>query len=282
MFAEQKFDEIVLRKLGLPITKCDLTEWEKLTNTMCNYNLPEVKVAIVGKYIDVADAYISVTEAVRHAGIANGVRATVKLVDAEDVEKYGAEKAVNGVQAIIVPGGFGSRGIEGKIQTAKYARENGIPYLGLCLGMQIAVIEFARNVCGLKGANSMEFDRNTKYPVIDIMEDQKAIKNLGGSMRLGLFDCSLTAGTTANKLYGHAEIRERHRHRFEFNNAYREQLTAAGLVISGVNRYLDLVEIIEISSHPYFIAGQFHPEFLSRPNRPHPLFAGLIAAAVKK
>jgi CTP synthase len=282
MFAKQKFDEIVLKKLGLRVTKCNMAEWEKIVGTMCDSKLPEVKVAIVGKYIDVADAYISVTESVKHAGVANGVRTSVKLVDAEDVEKYGAEKAINGdgtVAAIIVPGGFGNRGIEGKIMAVKYARENKIPYLGLCLGMQVAVMEYARSILGLAGATSTEFDPKAKYPVIDIMEEQKRVKNMGGTMRLGLYDCEIMPGTLAAELYGRTKIKERHRHRFEFNNAYREQLTDAGLKISGLNRELDLVEIIEIPSHPFFIAGQFHPEFLSRPGRPHPLFRGLIAAA---
>jgi CTP synthase len=287
MFAKQNFDKIVLRKLGLPVTKCDTREWERIVERLCNDGLPEVKVAIVGKYVEVADAYISVTEAVKHAGIANGVRTTVKLVDAEDVEKYGAECAINGntdggrVDAIIVPGGFGDRGIEGKILTAQYARENKIPYLGLCLGMQIAVIEYARNVLDLRGANSTEFNAETEHPVIDIMEEQKKIKNMGGTMRLGLYDCAVMPNTLAHRLYGKTDIKERHRHRYEFNNRYRKQLTDAGLQIGGVNRELDLVEIVEIPAHPYFIAGQFHPEFLSRPNRTHPLFCGLIETAKK-
>jgi CTP synthase len=281
MFAKQNFDKIVLRKLGLPVTKCDMREWEKIVEKLCDDSLPEVTVAIVGKYVDVADAYISVTESVRHAGIANSVRTVIKLVDAENVEKFGAKNAIGSVNAVIVPGGFGGRGIEGKILTAQYARENNIPYLGLCLGMQIAVIEYARNVLGLKKANSTEFDANTEYPVIDIMEEQKKIKNMGGTMRLGLYDCEIVPNTLAHKLYGKTAIKERHRHRYEFNNAYREQLSGAGLQIGGVNRELDLVEIVEIPSHPYFIAGQFHPEFLSRPNRPHPLFCGLVAAAKK-
>jgi CTP synthase len=279
MFAKQNFDKIVLKKLGLPVKKYDMRDWEKIVGALCDTNLPEVKVAIVGKYTGVADAYISVTEAIKHAGIVNNVRTAVKLVDAEDIEKFGADKTVADVDAIIVAGGFGNRGIEGKIIACKYARENNIPYLGLCLGMQIAVIEYARNILGLKDATSTEFDVNTKNPVIDIMEEQKKIKNMGGTMRLGLYDCEIIPGTLAHKLYGKTAIRERHRHRYEFNNAYREQLTNAGLRIGGVNKDLDLVEIVEIPSHPYFIAGQFHPEFLSRPNRPHPLFCGLVKAA---
>jgi CTP synthase len=281
MFAKQNFDKIVLQKLGLPVTKCDTGEWERMVEKLCDEKLPQVSVAIVGKYVEVADAYISVTEAVKHAGIANNVRVSVKLVDAEDVEKHGVKTAVGGVDAIIVPGGFGNRGIEGKILTVQYARENNIPYLGLCLGMQIAVIEYARNVLGLVGATSTEFDKEAKYPVIDIMDEQKRIKNMGGTMRLGLYDCEIMPNTLAAKLYGRTAIKERHRHRYEFNNAYREQLTQAGLQIGGVNRELDLVEIIEIPTHPFFIAGQFHPEFLSRPNQPHPLFCGLVEVAKK-
>jgi CTP synthase len=284
MFQEQKFDERVLNKLGLPLGECDMTEWKEMCDKLCDSKLPEIKVAIVGKYIDVADAYISVTEAVKHAGIANNVRATVKLVDAENCEKIGAAAAIDGVDAIIVPGGFGDRGIEGKIMAAEYARTNNIPYLGLCLGMQIAVIEYARNVLGLKDATSAEFSKGVgNIPiVIDIMEEQKKIKNFGATMRLGLFECALNEGTLAKKMYGKSIIYERHRHRYEFNNAYREELTKAGLVIGGINEELDLVEIIELKNHPYFIAGQFHPEFLSRPNRPHPLFMGLVNAAKRK
>lgn len=282
MFAKQKFDEIVLKKLNLKLNKCDLTDWQKIVDKLCDESLPEIPVAIVGKYVEVADAYISVTEALKHAGIANNVRVKVKLVQAEDIEKNGAAKMLGDVKAIIVPGGFGNRGVEGKIATIQYARENKIPFLGICLGMQAAVIEFARHVCGLQNANSTEFVTKAKYPVIDIIEDQKDIKTKGGTMRLGLYDCHLKKGTLAEKLYGKDMIKERHRHRFEVNNQYREQLEKAGLVVSGVNPQANLVEIVELPNHPFFIACQCHPELLSRPNRPHPLFCGLIAATVQK
>ncbi len=282
MFAKQKFDQIVLKKLNLKLNKCDLSEWQKIVDKLCDDHLPEVTVAIVGKYVAVADAYISVTEALKHAGIANNVRTKVKLVPAESIEQDGAAHWLSDVQGILVPGGFGYRGVEGKIAAIKYARENKIPFLGICLGMQAAVIEFARDVCGLRDANSTEFVEKLPYPVIDIIEDQKNIATKGGTMRLGLYDCAIKPNTLAAKLYSKANIKERHRHRYEFNNAFREQLEQAGLVFSGINPQANLVEIIELPNHPFFIACQCHPELLSRPNRPHPLFKGLIAAAIQK
>ncbi len=282
MFAKQNFDTIVLKKLNLKLNKCDLTTWREMVNKLCDDSLPEVTVAIVGKYVAVADAYISVTEALKHAGITNNVRVKVKLVDAENVERDGAVAWLNDVQGVIVPGGFGNRGIEGKIATIQYVRENKIPFLGICLGMQTTVMEFARNVCGLKKANSTEFVPDAKYPVIHLIDEQKDIQTKGGTMRLGLYDCQIKAGTLAAKLYGKTAIRERHRHRYEFNNDYRAQLEQAGLVVSGVNPQSNLVEMVELPTHPYFIACQFHPELLSRPQRPHPLFHGLVAAIVKK
>ncbi|MCQ2382979.1 MAG: CTP synthase, partial [Clostridia bacterium] len=245
-------------------------------------SLPEVTVAIVGKYVAVADAYISVTEALKHAGITNGVRVNVKLVDAENIERDGASVWLKGVQGVIVPGGFGNRGIEGKIATIQYVRENQLPFLGICLGMQTSVIEFARHVCNLKNANSTEFMEKTKHPVIHIIDEQKEIQTKGGTMRLGLYDCQIKAGTLAAKLYGKTAIKERHRHRYEFNNDYRAQFEKAGLVVSGVNPQANLVEIVELPNHPFFIACQFHPELISRPQHPHPLFQGLVAAVVKK
>jgi CTP synthase len=239
-------------------------------------------IAVVGKYIQLQDAYKSMYEALKHAGAANDCAVDILRVDAEDIERDGAEKHLMGVAGVLVPGGFGNRGIEGKILAAQYARENKIPYLGLCLGMQIAVIEFARNVCGLKGANSTEFESNSPHPVICLLEEQKGVVAKGGTMRLGAQPCKLVAGTKARELYGADEISERHRHRFEFNNAYRDQLMKAGLTVAGLYAKYDLVELIELRDHPWFLACQFHPEFLSKPHKPHPLFRGFIEAALRK
>ncbi len=282
MFAKQNFDTIVLKKLNLKTNQCDLTEWSQMVEKLCDDSLPEVTVAIVGKYVAVADAYISVTEALKHAGITNNVRVKVKLVEAENIERDGAAAWLKDVQGVIVPGGFGNRGIEGKIATIKYVRENQIPFLGICLGMQTSVMEFARNICGLQDANSTEFAPDVKNPVIHIINEQKNIQNKGGTMRLGLYDCQIKAGTLAEKLYGTTAIKERHRHRYEFNNDYRAQFEKVGLVVSGINPQANLVEIIELPTHPFFIACQFHPELRSRPNRPHPLFKGLVAAVAKR
>ena len=282
MFAKQNFDTIVLKKLGLKLNQCDLSSWSAMVDKLCDDNLPEATIAIVGKYVEVADAYISVTEALKHAGIVNDVRVNVKLVQAENIERDGAAAWLQGVHGVIVPGGFGNRGIEGKIAAIEYVRTNQIPFLGICLGMQASVMEFARHVCKLKDANSTEFDAKVKHPVIHLIDEQKDIQNKGGTMRLGLYDCQIKAGTLASKLYGKTLIQERHRHRYEFNNAYRVQLEQAGLVVSGVNPQADLVEIVELPNHPFFIACQFHPEFISRPQRPHPLFQGLIATVAKR
>ena len=282
MFAKQNFDTIVLKKLGLKLNQCDLSSWSAMVDKLCDDNLPEATIAIVGKYVEVADAYISVTEALKHAGIVNDVRVNVKLVQAENIERDGAAAWLQGVHGVIVPGGFGNRGIEGKIAAIEYVRTNQIPFLGICLGMQTSVMEFARHVCKLKDANSTEFDAKVKYPVIHLIDEQKDIQNKGGTMRLGLYDCQIKAGTLASKLYGKTLIQERHRHRYEFNNAYRVQLEQAGLVVSGVNPQANLVEIVELPQHPFFISCQFHPEFISRPQRPHPLFQGLIATVAKR
>lgn len=282
MFAKQNFDTIVLKKLGLKLNKCDLSSWSAMVDKLCDDSLPEATVAIVGKYAAVADAYISVTEALKHAGISNNVRVNVKLIQAENIERDGTAAWLKNVHGILVAGGFGNRGIEGKIAAIEYARTNQIPFLGICLGMQTSVMEFARNVCKLKDANSTEFDAKVKYPVIHLIDEQKDIQNKGGTMRLGLYDCQIKAGTLASKLYGKTLIQERHRHRYEFNNAYRVQLEQAGLVVSGVNPQANLVEIVELPNHPFFIGCQFHPEFISRPQRPHPLFQGLIATVAKR
>jgi CTP synthase len=236
----------------------------------------QLKIAIVGKYIQLSDAYLSVVEALTHA--ATELESEVKLtwVDAEDIELHGAEKYLSGVQGIVVPGGFGHRGVDGKVKAIQYARENKVPFLGLCLGMQCSVIEWARNVAGLEKANSAEFDEHTPHPVINLLPEQEDVVDLGGTMRLGLYPCRLVPETLAYSLYQEEVIYERHRHRYEFNNAYRNQFLATDYRISGTSPDGRLVEIIELVNHPFFIASQFHPEFLSRPNKPHPLFFGFI------
>ena len=239
-----------------------------------------VNIAIVGKYVKLEDSYISVMESLYHAGFANHVRVKVHLIDSETINSENVAKKLEGIDGVVVPGGFGNRGIEGKIETIKYVRENKIPFLGICLGMQMAVVEFARNVLGLKDANSAELDENTKNPIIHIMEEQKGVDKKGGTMRLGAYPCVIKEGTLASKIYGQKEISERHRHRFEYNNEYREKLEEKGLKISGTSPDGLLVEMVEIEDHPYFIAGQFHPELKSRPNKPAPLFVGLIKACL--
>ena len=244
----------------------------------------KVKIAIVGKYIKLEDSYISVIESIKHAGFENNVETEIELIDCETITKDTVQEKLDGLDGIIVPGGFGNRGIEGKITTIKYARENKIPFLGICLGMQMAVVEYARDVLGLKDANSQEFDEKSKNQVIHIMENQKSVNKKGGTMRLGAYPCIIKEGTLAQEVYGKTEISERHRHRFEYNNDYKERLEKAGLICSGTSPDGKLVEIVELSKkeHPYFIAGQFHPELKSRPNKPAPLFVGLVKAAKQK
>jgi len=237
---------------------------------------------VVGKYIELKDAYKSVFESVDHGGVANDCGVSIEHIEAEDIERDGAEKWLNELDGVLVPGGFGDRGTEGKIQAAQYAREYGLPYLGLCLGMQIACIEFARNVLGLEGAHSKELNPETPHPVISLMEDQEHIKKMGGTMRLGAQPCKLKEGSKAASLYAEAEVTERHRHRYEFNNSYREQFEEAGLVFCGTSPDDKLVEMIELPEHPFFVACQFHPEFKSKPNHPHPLFRGFIEACLKR
>lgn len=283
----------ILRKFNLRPKHKNGAQWKNFYNKIINAKKP-VKIAITGKYFSsgaftLADSYISVIEAIRHASAHLGVRPEIDWLDSETYEKSPAKlKNLKKYGGIIVPGGFGSRGVEGKIKVIQYARENKIPYLGLCYGMQLATIEFARHVCGLKGAHTTEVDKTTKYPIIDVLPEQaqnvSAQKNLGGSMRLGAYPCRLTRGTLARKSYGENLITERHRHRYELNNDYRENLEKNGLVISGINPEKNLVEIIELPAkhHPFFVASQFHPEFKSRPLEPHPLFKKFIEAALKK
>ena len=258
------------------------SQWEEMIEHIRSIGDKTVKIAIVGKYVQLDDSYISVMESLRHAGFANNANVDIDLIDCETVTAENSNEILGKYQGIIVPGGFGNRGIEGKIETIKYARENKVPFLGICLGMQMAVVEFARNVLGLKDANSLEFDENTTNPVIHIMEEQKNINKKGGTMRLGAYDCVIKENTLAHKVYGKTNISERHRHRYEYNNDYKQRLEAAGLIASGTSPDGSLVEIVELPGHPYFIAGQFHPELKSRPNNPAPLFVGLVKAAKEK
>jgi CTP synthase len=274
---EGRFDELVLKKLGLPVPSPDLGGWQALVDRMLSATEP-VKVAIVGKYVKLQDAYLSVVEALGHAGATHGVKVELAWVDAEDLtDPRTAEERLVGADGVLVLPGFGDRGTEGKIEAARYARESGIPYLGLCLGMQIAVIEFARNVVGLSKANSAEFDPEGPHPVIDIMPDQVGVE-LGGTMRLGRYPCKIEARTLAAEVYGEMLVYERHRHRYEVNNGYRDALAQAGMVFSGTSPDGRLVEIAELKDHPFYIGSQFHPEFKSRPLRPHPLFKGFVGA----
>ena len=282
MLEEQNIADVVCKKLGMPCGKPDLTDWIDVVNRERALS-KKVEIAIVGKYVELHDAYLSIVESLHHAGIHSGANVSIRWVNSEDVEETGVEKALAGIDGIIVPGGFGTRGVEGKIMAVQYARENKIPFLGICLGMHCTVIEFARNVLGLKDANTSEINENTPDPVIDIMPDQKNIDNLGGTMRLGAYPCKLAENTWSRELYGNAEISERHRHRYEFNNSYREAMTKAGLVFAGTSPDDRLVEIVELPKdvHPYFVSVQFHPEFKSRPNRAHPLFRDFIRASIE-
>jgi CTP synthase len=258
----------------------DIEDWREYVDAQANPQ-NEVEIAMVGKYVSHKDAYLSVVEALNHAATANRCRIRLRHVEAEEVERLGVEKSLEGVQGILVPGGFGSRGSQGKIEAARYARENKIPYFGLCLGMQIAVVEFARNVCGIAAANSVEMDPGTPNPVIHLMDEQKNITDKGGTMRLGLYPCELMEGTRVREAYGTETVRERHRHRYEFNNDYRKRLEDAGMKMAGICPGRDLVEIVELEDHPWFVGVQFHPEFRSRPVRPHPLFRQFVAAAMQ-
>ncbi|MDU4961215.1 MAG: CTP synthase [Sporomusaceae bacterium] len=282
MLAEEGLDRIAMEKLGLGDGAGDISGWREMVNKIMN-PATKVTIAIVGKYVALQDAYLSVSEALRHAGIANSAAIAIKWVNAEEIEDADdLDVFFRDVDGILVPGGFGDRGIEGKISAIRYAREHKIPFFGLCLGMQCAVIEFARHVCGLADANSTEFAPATRYPVIDLMPDQANVVDKGGTMRLGVYPCKVMEDTLTCKAYQDEVIYERHRHRFEFNNAFRQQLTDAGLVIGGTLPNGRLVEIVELRDHPWFVATQFHPEFKSRPTHPHPLFRDFIMAAVNK
>jgi CTP synthase len=274
--------DYITQKLEMKATrKPDWKPWRKLMEKVRKPK-PCVKIALVGKYVELQDAYMSVREALKHAALANDVDVEIGWVHSADLEKNKGWEIVQNADGVLVPGGFGSRGIEGKILAARYAREKKVPYLGLCLGMQTMCIEFARNVLDHEDANSSEFDRGTEHPVIDLMVDQRSITDMGGTMRLGLYPCMLQKGTKAATAYGTAEVDERHRHRFEFNNSYIEDFSKAGMVFSGMSPDGKLVEIAELADHPYMVGSQFHPEFLSRPMKPHPLFVGLLKAAKER
>ena len=276
---EEGLDDIVCQLLRLETPEPDLTDWRKFVDRIISPK-KRVKIAIVGKYIELQDAYKSIYESLTHAGASHDCGIDMVLVDAEDIETEGADKYLRGVAGVVVPGGFGDRGVEGKIKAVRYSRETRTPFLGLCLGMQVATIEFARNVCGLENANSTEFDNETPHPVISILEEQKDVTDKGASMRLGTWLTKIKEGTLAHHVYGKTEALERHRHRYEFNSKYREIMESKGLVISGTSPNGDLVELVELKNHPWFLACQYHPEFQSKPNAPHPLFKGFISASL--
>lgn len=281
MLEKSNFSDVVCRELKLNVGKPDLTDWNRMLDNIRNRN-KKVTIGLVGKYVQLHDAYLSVAEAIRHAGYVYGTRTHIEWIDSEQITESNAEEILGICDGIIVPGGFGDRGIPGMITAAKYSRENNVPYLGICLGMQIAVIEFARNVCKIADANSGEFDENTSHKVIDFMPDQSDSINKGGTLRLGAYPCKIEQGTKMHECYGGELISERHRHRYEFNNEYLEMLKSAGLVISGTSPDETIVETVEIGENDFFVGVQFHPEFKSRPNKAHPLFKGLVKAALDK
>ena len=276
----QKIDDIVLKHFGLTAPEADMTEWLALVDRVDNLK-EDVRIALVGKYVELHDAYISVVESLKHAGYKHNAKVKIDWIQSEDITEENVHEYLKDADGILVPGGFGDRGVEGKITTIKYARENRVPFFGICLGMQLAAVEFARNVCGLTGAHSSELDPNTPYPIINLLADQENVVEMGGTLRLGSYPCTLAEGSVAHKEYGEINITERHRHRYEFNNFYRDRLTDKGMVLSGVSPDGKLVEIVEIPEHPWFVAGQFHPEFKSRPEKAHPLFAGFIKASLE-
>ncbi len=284
MLHQQHMDDVVIRKLGIDCPGApDLTDWQEMLDAL-RHPVQTVKIALVGKYVELHDSYISVNEALKHGGIATHSAVDIHWIDSETLEgdDVDLDAILGDMDGILVPGGFGSRGIEGKINACRYARTHGVPYLGICLGMQIAIIEFARDVLGMADANSAEIDPSTTHPVIDILPEQKDVTDMGGTMRLGQYPCTLNPESKAYSLYGASMIYERHRHRYEVNNDYRPDLLNGGMIFAGTSPDNHIVEMVEIPDHPWFVAGQFHPEFKSRPNRPHPLFRGFVTAAAAR
>ena len=282
-FKKEGLDDLILKKLKVKRDDRELTEWKNYVVQRVRHPEREVKISVVGKYIALPDAYKSIYEALVHGGIANNSRVTINRVDSEDLEKKGDMKRYLGDSCgILIPGGFGNRGIEGKVRAVKYAREQGVPFFGICLGMQVATIEFARHVCGMKDANSSEFKPDTKYPVISLLEEQKQVTNLGATMRLGSYACKLSKSSLSFKAYKKENISERHRHRYEFNNKFKRQMERQKMIFAGKNVQRGLVEIVEIKGHPWFVACQFHPEFKSKPDKCHPLFRDFVKAALKR
>jgi CTP synthase len=279
MLLEQHMDQIVLDHFGIKAPEADMTDWMALVDRVQNLS-KKVRIGLVGKYVELQDAYISVVEAMKHAGFAFDADIEVKWINAEHVSEENVAEWLSDVDGVLVPGGFGDRGVEGKIAATAYARENNVPFLGICLGMQLATVEFARNILHLKDAHSSELNPQTPYPIIDLLPEQKDVEDLGGTLRLGLQPCKLVHGTKAYEAYGQELVYERHRHRYEFNNEYREQFEAAGFIFSGTSPDGRLIEVIEIPDHKFFVASQFHPEFISRPHRPQPLFREFIKAAL--
>ena len=279
--AENKLDELIVEKFNLRAAPLDLTDWREILRRVFN-PINEVTIAVVGKYIKYQDAYKSVYESLDHAGISHQCRVIVRRIESEDIEREGAERVLGGVDGVLVPGGFGYRGIAGKIEAIRFARERGVPFFGICLGLQCAVIEFARNVLHLEDANTTEIDRNCRHPVVCLLDDQYSITQLGGTMRLGLYPTTLEEGSLARSAYGGATVHERHRHRYEFNNIFREQFAAHGMKFSGTSPDGKLVEIVEIPDHPWFLAVQCHPEFRSKPTQSHPLFRSFLTASLQR
>jgi CTP synthase len=280
--AKQGVDEKVLKLLDLPVHNLDMSEWNAMLAKLMDENNKEVEIAVVGKYISLRDSYKSIYEALAHGAIAGNVNLKIRMLESEEITPDNVEQKLAGVQGVLVPGGFGIRGVEGKICAIRYARENKIPFFGICLGMQCAVIEFLRNVCGLQDANSTEVEPGAADPVISLLDEQRGITDMGGTMRLGAYPCTLTEGTISAGVYRKSDISERHRHRYEFNPHYRELIEKNGVVIAGKSPDGALVEMIELPEHPWFVACQFHPEFKSTPVKPHPLFASFVAAAASR